>query len=502
MSIRLQLFLGFSLLIMIFIISFFVNQRLSNEVLKNTSYINNSEAIIRNSNVIHKEMIEMQSGFRGFLLTGQEVFLQAYYDGINTVPPVIREQYGLLSSDLQRERLDSIRTLHNNWVNYANSLIFSRQDTLPEATKKYQELFETKLKMEVGKKLNDHIHKLFLYFDNYEYQVRKDRRVALQKSLKNTGIITLTLTLVSVVIALLAGFYFIRTITQRISKMVNLAEHISKGDFKKMEDTKQDELNRLSVSLNDMSETLEKNFKELKKKNSELDQFAYVVSHDLKAPLRGIANIISWIEEDHEQELTPDVKHNLVLIKGRATRLENMINGLLEYAKVGKIKKGYEAVDVTDLVLETVELLVPKHFKVEITSAMPVIVTERLHIEQVFSNLISNAVKYNHNPKPVIIISATELHDAYQFTVSDNGQGIQKEYFDRIFVIFQTLQERDAFESTGVGLAIVKKIVEDYKGTITVNSEPGRGTSFVFTWPKTNNRPISTKYENKHHFIS
>lgn len=501
MSIRLQLFFGFSILVVIFIISFFVNQRLSNEILKNTSYINNSEAIIRNSNVMHKEMIEMQSGFRGFLLTGQGVFLQAYYDGVNTVPPIIREEYGLLSSDLQKERLDSIRVLHNNWVNYANSLISTKKDTLPEATRKYKELFETKLKMEVGKKMNDHIHRLFLYFDNYEYQVRKDRREVLQSSLKNTSIITLTLTLVSVIIALLAGFYFIRTITTRISKMVNLAEHISKGDFKKIEDIKKDELNRLSVSLNDMSETLEKNFKELTKKNSELDQFAYVVSHDLKAPLRGIANIISWIEEDHEQDLTPDIKRNLALIKGRATRLENMINGLLEYAKVGKMKKGYEAVDVTRLVLETIELLVPKHFKVEIAGIMPVIVTERLHIEQVFANLISNAVKYNHNPNPVIGISSREFPDAYEFMVSDNGQGIQKEYFERIFVIFQTLQERDAFESTGVGLAIVKKIIEDYKGTITVNSEPGRGTSFVFTWPKTNNRSIN-KYENKHHFIS
>jgi signal transduction histidine kinase len=486
---------------MIFIISFFVNQRLSNEIIKNSSYINNSEAIIRNSNVMHKEMIEMQSGFRGFLLTGQEVFLQPYYDGINTVPPIIREQYELLSSDLQKQRLDSIALLHARWVSYANSLIATKLDTLPEATEKYKELFEKKLRMEVGKKLNDRIQKIFLYFDNYEYQVRKDRRETLKASLKSTGIITFALTLVSVIIALIAGFYFIRTITSRISKMVDLAEHISKGDFKKIEDTKQDELNRLSVSLNDMSETLEKNFKELTKKNSELDQFAYVVSHDLKAPLRGIGNIISWIEEDHEQDLTPDIIRNLALIKGRATRLENMINGLLEYAKVGKIKKGYEAVDVTKLVLETVELLVPKHFNVELAGIMPVLVTERLHIEQVFSNLISNAVKYNHNPKPVIGISAKELPDAYEFRVSDNGQGIQKEYFDRIFVIFQTLQERDAFESTGVGLAIVKKIIEDYKGTITVTSEPGTGTSFVFTWPKTNNRSIH-KNENKHHFIS
>lgn len=502
MSIRLQLFLGFSLLIMIFIVTFFVNQRLSGEIIKNTSYISNSEAIIRNSNVIHKEMIEMQSGFRGFLLTGQAVFLQPYYEGVKSVQPVIIEQYSLLSSNLQKERLDSIAFLHASWVNYANSLISTKLDTLPEANARYKQLFENKLKMEVGKKLNDRIQKLFLYFDNYEYEVRKERREALRTSLRNTSLITFVLTLVSVIIAVVTGVYFIRTITNRISKMVNLAEHISKGNFKRIEDRKKDELNKLSVSLNDMSETLEKNFNELTKKNSELDQFAYVVSHDLKAPLRGIANIISWIEEDHEHDLIPEVKHNLALIKGRTTRLENMINGLLEYAKVGKIKKGHEAVDITKLILETVELLVPKNFMVKIDGIMPVIVTEKLHIEQVFSNLISNAVKYNHSSEPFIAISSKELSHAYEFTVSDNGQGIQKEYFEKIFIIFQTLKERDAFESTGVGLAIVKKIIDDYKGTINVNSEPGKGTSFVFTWPKVSNKPIKNKNENKHHFIS
>lgn len=484
MSIRYQLFFGFFILILIFVIDFFVNQKLSEEVIKNTTYVNSSETVIRNSNILNKDMIEMQSGFRGFLLTGQEVFLKAYNEGVASVPPLMKEQQSIATSNKQKEKLDSIKILHQLWVNYAGDLITTRLDTFPEASRKYKELFETKLRMEVGKKLNDKIQNFFLSFDNYEYQIRQERREALQSSLRNTGVVTLTLTLFSIFLGLLSSIYFTRSITKRISNMVALAEKISEGDFKIIEDRKKDELNKLSVSLNRMSQTLEKNFKDLTKKNTELDQFAYVVSHDLKAPLRDIANIVSWIEEDHKKEIIPEIRDNFSLIKGRITRLENMINGLLEYARVGKVKKGTEKVDLEQLVQEIIDILVPKNYEIKLEGKMPILSTEKLHIEQVFSNLISNAVKHNKNRNGKIIIRSEELKDFYRFSVVDNGPGIEPKYFDKIFIIFQTLQERDAFESTGVGLAIVKKIVEDYKGTINVESQIGKGSTFTFTWPK------------------
>jgi signal transduction histidine kinase len=484
MKIRSQLLIGFLTLILIFAVDFFVNQKLSKQVLQNTAYISNSETVIRNSNMLHKEMIEMQSSFRGFLLTGQEVFLKPYYEGTISVPALMKEQKSLVSTLEQKEKLDSINMLHEKWLDYAKSLITYKLDTLPEANKKYQELFETKLRMEVGKKLNDRIQVIFTVFDNYEYQLRQERRDRLQESIGRTRSITLGLTVISILLALLLSFYFIRAIGNRISEMVSLANEISKGNFKTIIDTKRDELNELSLSLNSMSNTLEKNFRELRKKNVELDQFAYVVSHDLKAPLRGISNIIAWLEEDHANEITPEVYKNLELIKGRSLRLENMINGLLEYARVGRVKKGFEKVNVDLMVKDIIKYLVPKNFRVKFTGNLPVISTEKLRIEQVFSNLISNAVKYNSTEAPEIEIISEELAEYYRFTVKDNGFGIEERYFDKIFVIFQTLKERDAFESTGVGLAIVKKIVEDYKGTINVQSKMGEGTGFVFTWPK------------------
>lgn len=485
MTIRSKLLSGFLILIIIFVISFFVNQRLSREVIKNSAYINNSESVIRNSNQLHKYMIDMQSGYRGYLLTGQENFLQPYNEAVKIIPSLIRVQRALISSKSQNRRLDSILILHEAWVQYADSLITIRQDTLPEATAKYNDLFEKKVKTEVGKKLNDEIRSKFAAFDGYEYRRRQERREVLRESIEDTRRMNLMLTVFSIGLALISFIYITRIITRRISRMVSLAEEISKGNFKTIEDDQKDELTKLSASLNTMSSILDKNFNDLTRKNKELDQFAYVVSHDLKAPLRGIDNITTWIEEDYDKELTDGVKKNLEMIKGRAKRLENMINGLLDYARIGRVKKATESVNVAALLRELIELLVPSHFLITIKGDMPVLITEKILIEQVFSNLISNAVKYNNKAVGVITITCTSTgKQYYEFTVADNGIGIQAEYFEKIFTIFQTLQERDAFESTGVGLAIVKKIIDDKGASITVRSEMDKETRFIFTWPK------------------
>lgn len=484
MTIKAQLFSGFSILIIIFLVDFFVNQKLSRQVIRNTSYISNSESVIRNSNYLHKEMIEMQSSFRGFLLTSQENFLIPYYEGEKKIPGLVEEQRALVSRNRQRARLDSIFELHKQWTKYARALIINKRDTLPEATLKYQNLFETKLKMEVGKKLNDKIKQIFLRFDAYEYELRQLRRDKLKESIDRTKNITISLALISIIIGLVSCLFFVRSITSRIERMVEQALTIADGTFITIQDDRHDEMSRLVDALNKMSRTLDRSFRELFRKNNELDQFAYVVSHDLKAPIRGIANIVSWLEEDFGPKIDPEIKRNHQLIKGRIVRLESMINGLLEYARIGKVKRGKEEVNIHVLVSDLVEVLVPRDFDVRIRNELPVVFTEKILIEQVFSNLISNAVKYNDKSRGLIEISCEETEEVYKFEVSDNGKGIDEQYYDKIFVIFQTLQERDAFESTGVGLAIVAKIIDDHKGTISVQSELGKGSKFSFTWPK------------------
>ena len=232
-----------------------------------------------------------------------------------------------------------------------------------------------------------------------------------------------------------------------------------------------------------MSGTLSKNIKELEKRNAELNQFAYVVSHDLKAPIRGIYNVVQWIEEDLENEISPQMRKYLDIIPRRINRMEDLIHGLLDYARISRDKPLKEVVDANILVQEIVDALVPKDFKVSVAK-LPVLFTEKIRIEQVFSNLISNAVKYTREDSPFIKIGYKELDQFYQFSVEDNGIGIEEEYHDKIFEIFQTLREKNDNESTGIGLAIVKKIIGEQHGTIKVNSYSGKGTTFIFTWPK------------------
>lgn len=223
---------------------------------------------------------------------------------------------------------------------------------------------------------------------------------------------------------------------------------------------------------------------DLERINKELDQFAYIVSHDLKAPLRAINNLSMWIEEDISEHLEGDTKYQFQLLRGRVGRLEDLINGILSYSRAGRIKVTPTKVDVGALINGILEMLSPPpEFTITIPPVLPTINTEKIALEQVFSNLISNAIKYNKNPSPTIKVTFETIEGFLKFGVIDNGDGIEAEYHEKIFVIFQTLEARDKVESTGVGLAIVKKIVDEKGGQIWVESEKGNGARFYFTWP-------------------
>ena len=194
---------------------------------------------------------------------------------------------------------------------------------------------------------------------------------------------------------------------------------------------------------------------------SELDKFAYVTSHDLKAPLRAIANLAHWISEDLAEDLPPENQHQLKLLRGRVDRMESLLDGLLEYSRVGRTNLPIELVDVNELVADVVKLIAPPStFKIKISPDLPILKTCQLLLKQVFISLIGNAIEHHPSPAGTVEITAIDLGDRYEFAIADDGQGIEPQYHERIYTIFQTLQARDTHESTGIGLAIVKKIVE------------------------------------------
>ncbi len=220
--------------------------------------------------------------------------------------------------------------------------------------------------------------------------------------------------------------------------------------------------------------------------NEELSHFAYVVSHDLKAPLRGIKLITEWLCEDYGDILGGEGTEQLELLQNRVERMHNLIEGVLQYSRVGRIKEKHTAINLNTLVSTVVDMVAPpEHVDVVVEGQLPEIKCEKTRIMQVFQNLISNAIKYMDKPEGQVVIACSDDEDMWTFRVSDNGPGIEAKYHDRIFKIFQTLSARDEFESTGLGLTLVKKIVELYGGKIWVESEIGQGSTFFFTFPKT-----------------
>lgn len=223
----------------------------------------------------------------------------------------------------------------------------------------------------------------------------------------------------------------------------------------------------------------------LERRNQELDQFVYVASHDLKAPLRAISNLSAWLEEDLEAQLPEENREQLQLLRGRVHRMEALINALLEYSRVGRKESKRDRVDLNQLLAEVIDSLgPPENLQIEVPPNLPTLNAKRLLLHQVFANLISNAIKYIDREDGYIRIGCEDVGDAYRFVVADNGPGIDPKYHDKIFGVFRTLHARDQIESTGIGLSIVKKILDTEGGQITVESDVGAGASFYVTWPK------------------
>ena len=225
--------------------------------------------------------------------------------------------------------------------------------------------------------------------------------------------------------------------------------------------------------------------RQLQLKNKELDEFAYIASHDLKAPLRAIENLASWLEEDLTDTIPAESRQQLILIQSRAQRLNSFIAGLLDYSRAGRETLAKELVDTHALIRDVVDVLAPPPpFKVSWPDNMPRLNTYPLLLQQVLTNLVGNAVKYHDRADGQVQITVEEHAQTVTFSVIDDGPGIDPAYHEQIFGVFKTLNSRDDIESTGIGLSIVKKIVERQNGEIHVHSVPGEGSTFSFTWPK------------------
>ncbi len=297
---------------------------------------------------------------------------------------------------------------------------------------------------------------------------------------------------------LFGGFAFTLLLTIYVSTLVGRAKRV-RQEVEKGTSQLQEAVQALNLEVVDrksaeqklqsLNETLEQHIArrtaEAERKAQYLEQFAYVTSHDLKSPLRAVSNLAQWIEEDLTDKLDDASKEQFALLRDRVHRMHDLIEGLLKYSRVGKTSDAVTMVDTRELVEEIIDThSPPKGFTIKIKGKMPTLHVDRLQLGQVFSNLISNSLKHHGGHKGKIRIKCETYADVYQFSVCDNGQGIAPVYHDKVFMMFQILKASDFESSTGIGLALIKKIVEEHGGTIRLESTEGEGACFYFTWPK------------------
>lgn len=220
----------------------------------------------------------------------------------------------------------------------------------------------------------------------------------------------------------------------------------------------------------------------LKNINADLDSFTNVASHDLKAPLRGIKQLVSWIEEDLGEQLKDDVKQNFNLLNKRVLRMSNLVDDLLEYSRIGKKNYKEELVDVEKLLKTIIECATNKKIELIINNKLPMLLTQKPLIDLVFRNIIGNAIKHSDKQNILITVSSISYANKVEFFIHDNGPGIAPEHHQRIFEMFQTLQPKDEVEGSGIGLSLVKKTVELVGGKIDVASNTNQGCTFRFIW--------------------
>jgi PAS domain S-box-containing protein len=243
-----------------------------------------------------------------------------------------------------------------------------------------------------------------------------------------------------------------------------------------------EELRQLNAKL---EELVEERTQELQRSNQDLDQFAYIASHDLKAPLRAIDHLSTWVMEDVGAQLPARSREHLSKMRSRIMRMEGLLDDLLTYSRAGRFRGEAATVDLNELVARVIDTVSPpENFVMEVIGDLPTIRTYAAPLETVLRNLINNAIKHHDKPRGHIAVSAADLGDWIEFTVADDGPGIDPLFHERIFQMFQTLRPRDQVEGSGIGLAVVEKIVGSVDGTITLESAPGEGAAFHFTWPR------------------
>jgi signal transduction histidine kinase len=440
--------------------------------------------------------VNQETGVRGFAISGRDEFLQPYVTGLDDERTALADARTRLGDDLPQftGELDRIEGLAAAWrAGYAEPVITQiRADGAgTEAASAEQ-----------GKTMFDALRTAA---DDLEAKLAVDVDAA-RARLDDAADVVLWLSmgvgLLMVVIIAAVAVVLYRILILPLAGLAEQVRTVASGDFQRQVDVPGpreivmlghdiDGMRRRIVqdleSVREAHERLDAQSTELQRSNSELEQFAYVASHDLQEPLRKVASFCQLLERRYGGQLDERADQYIGFAVDGAKRMQILINDLLAFSRVGRMAREHTLIDLGDLVRQVVGTLSPaiqeQGAVIEIPDDLPTVRGEASLLGGVFQNLIGNALKFHGEDPPVAALSVERADDFWTFTLRDNGIGIDSEYAERIFVIFQRLHHKDAYPGTGIGLAMCRKIIEYHGGTIWLDTSQDTGTTFRFTLP-------------------
>ncbi|MEU4804432.1 ATP-binding protein [Actinosynnema sp. NPDC023587] len=427
-------------------------------------------------------LIDQENGVRGFALTASEDFLRPYQDGMRTEQVALRNARTAITPvrpDLA-ERVDEIGSLAVGWrAGYAEVVVAEvRSAGEPRADQadatRGKELFDTVRRSvaDLQRELNDGSTKARTELDAVADQV-----------------LLLVVALGVLLVVIIAGVAVVlhRILIRPLTGLAAQVRQVSSGDFAhEVETGGPREIVMLGQDVDVMRARILNDVEELRRSNSELEQFAYVASHDLQEPLRKVASFCQLLERRYSGQLDDRGEQYLRFAVDGAKRMQVLINDLLAFSRVGRMIREHVPVDLNETVAQVLDSYSEVIERTGATVAVPELPTVRGEaslLGGVFGNLIGNALKFHGEQPPEVRVGVERTGDLWTFTISDDGIGIEPEYAERIFVIFQRLHHKDAYPGTGIGLAMCRKIIEYHGGTIWLDTDSDAGTTFKFTLP-------------------